>query len=177
MASPPNQSIGGPAASPDANSPDATGTELTSSDATVSAEAAAATGSPAAGAKLGRAARIAAGLGVASFLVLAPMGYPLAAALFCGGLGLGLVNMALVQRSAARFAACGNPIKRQFAVSALARLALITVVAVGLALALRPQGLAVFAGLAACQLVMIFIASVPLVRELRQSQVEVPRDE
>ena len=177
MASPPNQSIGGPAASPDANSPDATGAELTSSDATVSAEAAAATGSPAAAAKLGRAARIVAGLGVASFLVLAPMGYPLAAALFCGGLGLGLVNMALVQRSAARFAASGNPIKRQFAVSALARLALITVVAVGLALVLRPQGLAVFAGLAACQLLMIFIASVPLVRELRQSQVEVPRDE
>jgi len=46
-----------------------------------------------------------------------------------------------------------------------------------LALVLRPQGLAGFAGLAACQLLMIFFASVPLVRELRQSQVEVPRDE
>jgi hypothetical protein len=177
MASTPNQSIGGPAASPDANSPDATGAEVTSSDATVSAQAAAATGSHTAAVTLGRVVPIVACLGVASFLVLGPMGYPLAAAWFCGGLGLGLVNMALVQRSAARFAASGNPIKRRFAVSALARLALITALAVGLALVLRPQGLAVFAGLAACQLVMIFIASVPLIRELRQSQVEVLRDE
>jgi hypothetical protein len=162
MASTPKQSFGSPTASP-AASPDAN-----SVDATVSAKAAV---------RFGRVVPIAAGLGVASFLVLAPMGYPLAAALFCGGLGLGLCNMALVQRSAARFAASGNPVKRRFAMSALARLALITAFAVGLALVLRPQGLAVFAGLAACQLVMIFIASVPLVRELRRSQVEVPGDD
>jgi hypothetical protein len=173
MASTPNQSIGGPAAGPDANSTDAAGAEVTGS-----LKAAAATGSLTVAVTLSRVVPIVACLGVASFLVLVPMGYPLAAVWFCGGLGLGLVNMALVQRSAARFAASGNPVKRRFAVSALARLALITAIAVGLALALRPQGLAVFAGLAACQLVMIFIASVPLVRELRQSHiVEVPRDE
>jgi hypothetical protein len=108
--------------------------------------------------------------------VLVPAGYPLAAALFCGGLALGLFNVALVQRSAARFAASGNPLKRRFAISALARLALISAVAVTLAMALRPQGLAVFAGLAACQLLMIFTAAVPLVRELRQAQFEVPHD-
>lgn len=158
MASTPKQSIGAPAADPDANS----------LDPTVSAKAAV---------KLGRVVPIAACLGIASFVVLVPMGYPLAAALFCGGLGLGVLNMALVQRSAARFAATGNPIKRRFAMSALARLAVITALAVGMALVLRPQGLAVFAGLAACQLLMIFIASVPLIRELRQSGVEVPGDD
>lgn len=162
MATTPNQSFERPSAS-SAASPHAN-----SLDATVSAKAAV---------KFGRVVPIVAGLGVASFLVGVPMGYPLAAALFCVGLGLGLCNTVLVQRSAARFAASGNPIKRRFAMSALARLALITALAVGLALVLRPQGLAVFAGLAACQLVMIFIASVPLVRELRQSHVEVPRDE
>jgi hypothetical protein len=114
---------------------------------------------------------IAAGLGAVSFVVLAPMGYPLAALFFCGGLGLGLLNTSLVQRSAARFAASGDPNKRRFAVSVLARLSLITALAVGLALALQPEGLGVFAGLAVFQLVMIFIASVPLVRELRQSGV------
>ena len=114
---------------------------------------------------------IAAGLGAVSFVVLAPMGYPLAASFFCGGLGLGLLNTSLVQRSAARFAASGDPNKRRFAVSVLARLSLITALAVGLALALQPEGLGVFAGLAVFQLVMIFIASVPLVRELRQSGV------
>ena len=120
---------------------------------------------------LRRAMPIAAGLGAVSFVVLAPMGYPLAALFFCGGLGLGLLNTSLVQRSAARFAASGDPNKRRFAVSVLARLSLITALAVGLALALQPEGLGVFAGLAIFQLVMIFIASVPLVRELRQSGV------
>jgi len=120
---------------------------------------------------LRRAMPIAAGLGAVSFVVLAPMGYPLAALFFWGGLGLGLLNTSLVQRSAARFAASGDPNKRRFAVSVLARLSLITALAVGLALALQPEGLGVFAGLAIFQLVMIFIASVPLVRELRQSGV------
>jgi uncharacterized protein (DUF58 family) len=120
---------------------------------------------------LRRAMPIAVGLGVVSFVVLAPMGYPLAAAFFCGGLGLGLLNTSLVQRSAARFAASGDPNKRRFAVSVLARLTLITALAVGLALALQPEGLGVFAGLAVFQLLMVFIASVPLVRELRQSGV------
>jgi hypothetical protein len=120
---------------------------------------------------LRRAMPTAAGLGAVSFVVLAPMGYPLAALFFCGGLGLGLLNTSLVQRSAARFAASGDPNKRRFAVSVLARLSLITALAVGLALALQPEGLGVFAGLAVFQLVMIFIASVPLVRELRQSGV------
>lgn len=120
---------------------------------------------------LRRAMPIAACLGAASFVVLAPMGYPLAAVFFCGGLGLGLLNTSLVQRSAARFAASGDPNKRRFAVSVLARLTLITALAVGLALALRPEGLAVFAGLAVLQLLMIFIASVPLIKELRQSGV------
>jgi hypothetical protein len=171
MATTPNQSIGrptgSPAASPDTNRPTAADADRIGTDATVS---------PKTAVKLGRVAPIAACLGVASFLVLAPAGYPLAAVLFCGGLALGLFNVALVQRSAARFAASGNPLKRRFAISALARLALISAVAVALALALRPQGLAVFAGLAACQLLMIFVAAVPLVRELRQAQVEVPDD-
>ncbi|MGH3514191.1 MAG: hypothetical protein ACRDQI_17355 [Pseudonocardiaceae bacterium] len=120
---------------------------------------------------LRRAMPIAAGLGAVSFVVLAPMGYPLTAVCFCGGLGLGLLNTSLVQRSAARFAASGDPNKRKFAVSVLARLTLITALAVGLALVLQPEGLGVFGGLAIFQLLMIFIATVPLVRELRQSGV------
>jgi hypothetical protein len=120
---------------------------------------------------------IAACLALASFAVLVPLGYPLAGAFFCGGLGLGLVNTALVQRSAARFAASSDPNKRRFAISVLARLALITGLAVGVALAWRSDGLAVFAGLAAFQLLMIVMASVPLVKELRQSRVGVPHDD
>jgi hypothetical protein len=148
---------------PDANTPAVTTAEVTASTR--------------AAVNLRRATPIAAGLGTVSFVVLAPMGYPLAAAFFCGGLGLGLLNTALVQRSAARFAASGDPDKRRFAAAVLARLTLVTGLAVGLALALQPEGLAVFAGLAALQLLMIFIASVPLVKELRRSGVGGSRDD
>jgi hypothetical protein len=150
---------------PDASTPEATAPGVTLADATASTKAAI---------NLRRAAPLAAALGGVSVVVLAPLGYPLAAAFFCGGLGLGLLNTALVQRSAARFAASGDPNKRRFAVAVLARLAVVTGLAVGLALALQPEGLAVFAGLAALQLVMICIASVPLVKELRQSGVGGP---
>lgn len=119
---------------------------------------------------LRRAALIAAGVGVAAFVVLVPMGYPLAGAFFCAGLALGLLNTTLVQRSAARFSAMGNPSKKRFALSVLSRLALITVLALGLALLLQPEGLAVFAGLAAFQLMMIFLAAVPMLRQLRQAE-------
>ncbi|MDT7711947.1 MAG: hypothetical protein QOG46_636 [Pseudonocardiales bacterium] len=168
MASTPDQSIEGPAVTPHVTSTEAADHEVPVSSRPV--------------VNLRRAAIIAACLGASSIVVLAPMGYPLAGAFFCGGLGLGLFNTALVQRSAARFAASGDPNKRRFAVSVLARLALITALAVGLALALRPDGLAVFAGLAAFQLLMIFIAAVPLIKELRQTQegqsrAGVPHDE
>ena len=122
---------------------------------------------------LGRAGLVAAGLGVASFVVLAPMGHPLIAAFLCAGLGLGLLNTALVQRSAARFAAIGNPNKKRFAGAVLGRLALITVLAFSIALLVQPDGLGVFAGLAVFQLLMIFLTSIPLLRELRQSDTPV----
>jgi len=49
---------------------------------------------------------------------------------------------------------------------------LITVLAVGLAMVVQPDGLGVFAGLAALQLLMIFMASVPLIKELRRSKAD-----
>ena len=121
---------------------------------------------------LPRAALLATGLAAASVVVLVPLGHPLAAVFFSGGLGLGLLNTALVRRSAVRFVAGGQANKRRFALSVLGRLSLITGLGVALALLVRPDGLVVFAGLAALQLMMIFMSSVPLVRELRQSRME-----
>jgi hypothetical protein len=132
-----------------------------------------ATPSPRSTINLRRAAVVAAGIGAASFVVMVPAGYPLAAAFFCAGLALGLLNTTLVQRSAARFAAMGDPSKKRFAGAVLGRLALITVLALGIAVLVQPEGLGVFAGLAAFQFMMIFLASVPLLRELRaQSAIE-----
>jgi hypothetical protein len=86
------------------------------------------------------------------------------------GLALGLLNAVLVRRSAARFAITDSPRKATFAVSALGRLALITVLAVGFALIIRPDGIGVFIGLAAFQLLMIAAGLVPLLKELRASE-------
>lgn len=126
------------------------------------------TASPRAAINVRLAAVVAACLGAVSVGVLTLVGYPLAAAFFCAGLALGLLNTTLVQRSAARFAAMGNPSKKRFAVSVLGRLGLVTVLALGIAV-WRPEGLGVFAGLAAFQLLMIFIASIPMIKQLRQA--------
>jgi hypothetical protein len=129
------------------------------------------TNSPRAAINLRRAALIATCLGVAGLVVLALVGYPWAGVFWCAGLALGLLNTALVQRSAARFAAIGNPSKKRFAGAVLSRLALITALALGIAV-WRPEGLAVFAGLAGFQLLMIFMAAIPLLKQLRQAEIE-----
>jgi hypothetical protein len=117
-----------------------------------------------------RLAVIAAVLGVAMIAVLIPFGL-LGVALFgCVGIGLGLLNTALIRRTAERYAASDDPHKkRRSAGNVLGRLAIITLLALGFAMLLRPDGLGVFLGLAVFQLVMIFVVTVPLIKELRRS--------
>lgn len=117
---------------------------------------------------LPRLAVLSAVLGVAAMAALTPLGY-LAMALFgCLGLGLGMLNMVLVRRAAAQFADSEDPSQKgRFAIGVLGRLAVITVLAVALALLVRPAGLGVFGGLVAFQVLMIFSAGLPLLRELR----------
>jgi hypothetical protein len=117
-----------------------------------------------------RLAVIAAVLGVAMIAVLFPFGL-LGVALFgCVGIGLGLLNTALIRRTAERYAASDDPHKkRRSAGNVLGRLAIITLLALGFAMLLRPDGLGVFLGLAVFQFVMIFVVTVPLIKELRRS--------
>lgn len=123
-----------------------------------------------AAASVRRLALIAAGIGVVGAAVLAPLGY-LALALYGWvGLALGLLNIALVHRSAARFAASEDPHKkRRSAGGVLGRLAVISLVAVAIAALVRPDGLGVLMGLVTFQFVMIITTLVPLVKELRQT--------
>ncbi len=51
----------------------------------------------------------------------------------------------------------------------MARLGLITLLAIGLGVLVRPDGLGVFAGLAVFQIVMLIGAAVPVFRSLRPS--------
>lgn len=106
-------------------------------------------------------------VGALAVAVLFPMGY-LGYALFgCLGLGLGLVNSALVVRSVERFSET-KPSKVRFSGSVLIRLAAITVLAFGLVLLFRPEGVGVFGGLAVFQLIAIASSMLPLIKEIRQ---------
>jgi hypothetical protein len=59
--------------------------------------------------------------------------------------------------------------KKQFRRGVMARLALITAVALAVGMLLRPDGLGVFVGLAVFQLLMLIGAAVPVFRSLRPS--------
>lgn len=125
------------------------------------------------GASLRRLALIALGIGLAGVAVAAPFGY-LAVALFgCLGLALGLLNIVLLHRSAARFAGNGKPHRtRRSAGGVFGRIALVSVLALVVAWLARPDGLGVFVGLVVFQFVVIATTLVPMVRELRRTGVQ-----
>lgn len=116
-----------------------------------------------------RSAIAAAVIGAVALAVLVPLGYGLYAVFGCVGLGLGLFNARMVGAAAARFADAGGAGKGALAFAALARLAVCTVIALGCAVLVRPEGLGVFAGLAVFQLAMIVVAALPVIKELRHS--------
>lgn len=96
------------------------------------------------------------------------LGHILAGVFGVAGLALGLLNTRLVQRSVSRATITENPSKRALAFSALGRLAIITVIAVGMAFFVRPDGLGVFVGLAVFQFIITASTAGTVVKELRQ---------
>ena len=64
------------------------------------------------------------------------------------GLGLGLLNAILVQRSVESITAEDHPLKRKMAVNSATRLLVMTVIGLTIAFIFRPQGLGVVFGMA-----------------------------
>lgn len=116
-----------------------------------------------------RSVVVAAVVGVVALVVSVPLSALPAAAFGCIGLALGMLNSRLVQLSVVRFAkgASSRP-KRQFVGSVVGRLTLITVLAFSVALLFRPDGLGVIVGLAVFQLLMIVVAAIPMIKELKR---------
>ena len=112
---------------------------------------------------------IAAGLGVVSLLVLAVAGTWVAGVMICIGLGLGIVNSLLVQRSLATAIIAGDPNKRGLAMGVLKRLSITSLVAFVIALVYQPYGWLVFLGLAVFQMLIMATVFSGLVREVRRS--------
>ncbi|HEY2765196.1 MAG TPA: hypothetical protein VGJ13_14495 [Pseudonocardiaceae bacterium] len=107
---------------------------------------------------------------VAAVAILAPFGHLGIAVFGSLGLGLGLLNMVLIHRSAARFASSADPLrKRKGAVQVFGRLAVITVLGVTIAVLVRPDGVAVFGGLVLFQFFVIVTTLVPIFKEMRRA--------
>lgn len=120
-----------------------------------------------AAANLRRSAILGGALGLAAIAVTTALGHPLMGVFGFLGLGLGAYNNKLLQKSVLRYAADEHVGKKQFRRGVMARLGLITLIAIALGFFVRPDGLGVFVGLAAFQVLMLIGATVPVFRSLR----------
>ena len=116
---------------------------------------------------LRRSIIMAACVGALAVAVSILVGHWLFGVFACVGLGLGAMNSRMVQGAVLAYGQSEAPNKKaQFTKSIVARLAVVTVVALGCAYFLRPDGFGVFAGLAFFQMLMLGGASVPVYRQL-----------
>lgn len=123
-----------------------------------------------AAANLRRSAIIGAVLGVAAIVVTAVEGHPLMGVFGLLGIALGALNNRMLQRSVIAYAGYEQISRKQFRRGVLARLTGITLMAIALALLVRPDGLGVFAGLAVFQIIMLVGAAVPVFRSMRPNE-------
>ena len=122
-----------------------------------------------AAANLRRSTVVSAVLGVAAIVVLSVYGHPLMGIFGLLGLGLGAYNNRLLQRSVVRYASAPDVGRQQFRRGVMARLGLITLLAIAVGVLVRPDGLGVFVGLAVFQILMLIGAAVPVFRSLKPS--------
>lgn len=101
-------------------------------------------------------------------LVLSGLAGHLLFGLFFGiGLGLGLLNAVLVQRSVESVTADAHPLKRKMALNSATRLLVITVVGLTIAFVFRPLGLGVVFGLALFQVLLVLSTALPVWKKIR----------
>jgi len=123
-------------------------------------------------ADLRRVAIIAGCLAAAGVVALVAVGRPLTGLFLVVGFGLGMLNALLLRRAAGQFASADGEGKRRFALGALGRLAVITAAALAIGVLVQPAGVGVFIGLALFQLLLVGVALVPLLKDLRQAGTE-----
>ncbi|MDQ6849470.1 MAG: hypothetical protein M3070_05755 [Actinomycetota bacterium] len=119
-------------------------------------------------ANLRRSAMLSVALGAVSIVALAIAGHPLMGVLGTLGLALGAVNNWMLQKSVLAYGASGTS-KKRFRGGVFGRLGVITLVAIAVALLFRPDGLAIFVGLAVFHVLMLVGAALPVFRSLRPS--------
>lgn len=97
-------------------------------------------------------------------------GHAMFGVFFGVGLGLGLLNALLVQRSVASITAGDHPLKKKMALNSATRLLVITAIGLAIAFAFRPLGLGVVFGLALFQVVLVLATALPVWKTLRSGE-------
>lgn len=105
-----------------------------------------------------------AGLATAAAALL---GVPMVGVFFATGLGLGLLNAVLIQRSVEKITAKDHPLKRNMAMNSATRLLIMTVIGLTIAYLFKPQGLGVVFGMALFQVILVASTTLPVLKKLR----------
>ena len=108
-------------------------------------------------------------LAVAVYWVAGQLGEWTLAGCVAGGIGLGLVNHLATEYWLLRIITSGaEPSRNEMILATVARLTVLTAVAVGIAVAFWPDGIGLLLGLAIFRLVALVMTSVPLLKELKK---------
>ncbi|MET0456123.1 MAG: ATP synthase subunit I [Mycobacterium sp.] len=101
-------------------------------------------------------------------------GTPLFGVFFGVGLGLGLLNALLVRRAVESITAEDHPLKKKMALNSMTRLLVITAIGLTIAIVFKTNGgLGVLFGLAIFQAVLVMSTSIPVLRKIRTSGLDV----
>jgi len=111
---------------------------------------------------------VAAVLVVADFWVLIQLQEWTLAGCIAGGILLGLVNHLVTEHWLLKLLVSGEqPTRKRLAMSTISRLAVLSVVAVGCAVAFWPSGIGLLLGLAVFRLIALVMTTIPLLKELK----------
>lgn len=106
---------------------------------------------------------------VATYWIAGQLGEWRLAACIAGGIALGLVNHLVTEFWLLKMISSGDqPSRNQMIASTVARLAVLTVVAVGVAVLVWPDGIGLLLGLAVFRLIALVMTGIPLLKELKQ---------
>jgi len=112
---------------------------------------------------------LAAALAAAAFWIAGQLGEWRIAACIAGGIGLGLVNHLATEYWLLKIITSGEqPTRNQMIASTMTRLIVLTVVAIGIAVAFWPDGIGLLLGLALFRLIALLMTGIPLLKELKK---------
>jgi hypothetical protein len=111
---------------------------------------------------------IAAAVGVVGLVVCGLLDHFMMGVLGVVGMGLGVLNTRMLQKSVAGVLASENPTKMAVGRSSIPRLMLITAIAFALGIFLKPDGLGVFFGLMIFQMIIVGTTMAQVMKERRK---------